>query len=275
MNNSVESKRIIYTPSKFAKESLIYLQEVGISKTSEQHTNLRNFTDSFLIFIVLEGTGTLNYDNKNVKLSKNMCSFINCHLPYSHTSNNWKIAWVHFNGENVENIYNKFIERENSNSFKTDVNKFSEIINDLFIICESNDYTKDMNIYNKLVSLLNIIMSETIYPDKNKRKRKYNIEEIKEYIDNNYTNDISLDSLSNLFYINKYYLLRSFKNLYGTTINNYILEKRITKSKELLRFSNKKIEDIASICGIKDANYYSRLFRKIEGITPKQYKQMW
>ena len=77
------------------------------------------------------------------------------------------------------------------------------------------------------------------------------------------------------YYINKFYLTRLFKNTYGTTINNYILEKRITKAKELLRFSNLNIEDISKECGINDNNYFSRLFKQIEGISPKEYKKMW
>lgn len=275
MENIVDSKRIIYTPSKFAKDSLIYLQEVGISKTVQKHTNKRKYTDSFLFFIVLEGKGMLNYNGKNVRLQRNSCAFINCRIPYSHTSNNWKIAWVHFNGKNVNSIYDKFVERQHSNTYKTKTGRYEDLINELMLISKSNDYTKDMNIYSILVSLLNSIMSDTIYPENKNKQNKYDINKIKEYIDNNYDKNISLDSLSKLFYINKFYLLRSFKNKYGNTINNYILEKRITKSKELLRFSDKKIEDIASICGINDANYYSRVFKKIEGITPKEYKEMW
>ncbi len=132
-----------------------------------------------------------------------------------------------------------------------------------------------INFYHpELVNLLNLLMSETIYEDSSKY-RKYNLDTIKQYIDSNYLSNISLDRLSSQFYINKFYLTRAFKERYGTTINNYILEKRITRSKELLRFSDESIEDVASACGIKDPNYFSRVFKKIEGITPKEYKKMW
>lgn len=275
MNNIVESKRIIYTPSKFAKDSLIYLQEVGISKTIKKHTNSRKYMDSFLFFIVLEGDGILKYNNQEIHLTKDSCAFIDCHKSYSHTSDNWKIAWVHFNSKNLENIYNKFIERENKNYVYTDIKKYLTIIEDIMMISSSNDYTKDMNIYSKSTELLNLLMSETIYQDTHNRKYKYNINDIKKYIDDNYTLQLTLDELSNKFYINKFYLTRTFKDNFGTTINNYILEKRITKSKELLRFSNKKIEEISSVCGFKDPNYFSRIFKKIEGITPKEYKRIW
>ena len=134
---------------------------------------------------------------------------------------------------------------------------------------------RDMNLYDKLTSLLTHIMSETIYTSEINRKHKYNLSDIKDFLDDNYLNNISLNMLSNKFYINKFYLTRAFKETYGLTINNYILQKKITKSKELLRFSDMNIDDISRECGIDDSNYFSRIFKKIEGISPREYKRMW
>ena len=274
MNNIVESKRIQYTASRFAKESLLYLQETGYSKAIQKHTSYRNYMDSFLFFVVIEGNGILRYQNEEYKLKDNDCVFINCANEYSHTSDNWKIAWVHFNGKNLEGIFNKYLERDGKVVFNSLNSAYLNIINNIYSITDSSAYLKDMNIYNELVNLLNLLMSETIYEDSNKN-RKYDLDTIKQFIDNNYLSGISLEQLSAQFFINKFYLTRAFKERYGTTINNYILEKRITRSKELLRFSDDSIEDIAIACGIKDPNYFSRVFKKIEGITPKEYRKMW
>ena len=274
MNNVVESKRIQYTASRFAKDSLLYLQEVGYSKAIKKHTSYRNYMDSFLFFVVIDGTGILNYQNEIYHLKKNDCVFINCQNEYSHTSDNWNIAWVHFNGNNIKNIFNKYLERDGKYVFNSINTIFINSINTIFSIADSSDYLKDMNIYNELVNLLNNLMALTIYNDSTKN-RKYDLDTIKQYLDSNYLENISLEKLSSLFFINKFYLTRAFKEKYGTTINNYILEKRITKSKELLRFSDSSIEDIAIACGIKDPNYFSRVFKKIEGITPKEYKKIW
>lgn len=275
-NQIVESKRTLYIPSEFAKQSLIYLQEVGKSKSLEKHTSSRTRLDSFLFFIVLDGNGVLTYNSQTIKLTKGDCAFIDCKNKYSHTSNNWTIAWIHFNGNNVKNIYDKFISRKGQNTFKTkQLTKYESIINEIYMISNSSDYMRDMNLYDKITSILTSIMSETIYVSEVNRKHKYNLKEIKDYIDENYINNISLQELSDKFFINKFYLTRSFKDTYGTTINNYILQKKITKAKELLRFSDMNIETIANNCGIEDQNYFSRLFKKIEGITPKEYKRMW
>ena len=273
--NIVESKRIQYTSSKFAKESLLYLQEVGFSKSLKQHTNSRKHMESFLFFTVLEGDGLLTYQENNYYLKKGDCIFIDCHKQYSHSSDNWQIAWLHFNGTNLKGIYDKYMERGGNIIFSSNTNKYIDLINKIYDIAESGDYLKDMNIYTELVSIINHIMSETIYPDNETSKSKYDIKAIKSYIDDNYTDNLTLESVSSIFYINKFYLTRIFKEKYGTTINNYILEKRITKAKELLRFTDHKIEKIANQCGIQDNNYFSRLFSKVEGISPKEYRKLW
>lgn len=276
MNNIVKSNRTIYTASDFAKESLIYLQEIGESKTLQKHISSRENLDSFLFFIILDGDGELNYNNQKYKLKKGSIVFIDCSKQYSHMSDNWTIKWIHFNGNNVKQIYDKYILRNGLNIFQSNqFNKYESLINDIQIISNSNDYMKDMNIYEKLTQLLSLLLSETIYRNENTNKRLYDISIIKNYIDDNYLNNISLDEISYKYFINKFYLTKLFKLNYGTTINNYIMQKKITKAKELLRFSDLNIEDISIECGIKDNNYFSRVFKQIEGITPKEYRTKW
>ena len=95
------------------------------------------------------------------------------------------------------------------------------------------------------------------------------------YIDQNYTSKISLESVANQFNVNKSYLLRLFKENTGLTVNNYILQKRILMAKNELRFSNKTMDVIAEECGLETANYFIRIFKKIEGMTPGEYRKRW
>lgn len=76
------------------------------------------------------------------------------------------------------------------------------------------------------------------------------LKQILHYLDEHYTETISLDFLAEEFYISKYYLAREFKKEYGTTIIRYVLAKKITHAKELLRYSNSSIEEIARLCGM-------------------------
>lgn len=276
---SVSSNRIIYTPSEFAKSSLIYLQETGTLQAKFPHTSKRSGLDSYLFFIVLSGSGELQYNGSTYRLNRNDCIFIDCKQPYAHITSDdlWKLKWVHFNGQSMAEIYNKYLSRGGEPVFTVEQNeKCIELLDDIFSIVSSEDYIRDMKINEKLASLLTLIMSKSWHPGKPQATQKRGeLTNIKSWLDKKYTSKISLDELAKQFYIDKFYLSKIFKEEYGITINAYVSRKRITAAKQLLRFSSKTIEQISSEIGIHDTNYFTRLFKKIEGITPGEYRKMW
>ena len=85
----------------------------------------------------------------------------------------------------------------------------------------------------------------------------------------------TLDDLAEKFFINKFYLSKIFKETYGTTVNNYLISKRITRAKQLLRFTDMTVDEVGAAVGMGDANYFSRMFRKVEGISPREYRKQW
>lgn len=76
-------------------------------------------------------------------------------------------------------------------------------------------------------------------------------------------------------FINKFYLSKIFRETYGTTVNNYLISKRITRAKQLLRFTDMTVDEVGAAVGMGDANYFSRMFRKVEGISPREYRKQW
>lgn len=53
------------------------------------------------------------------------------------------------------------------------------------------------------------------------------------------------------------------------------IAKRITRAKQLLRFTDMTVDEIGAAVGMGDANYFSRTFRKVEGISPSEYRKRW
>ena len=104
---------------------------------------------------------------------------------------------------------------------------------------------------------------------------KRNLQDVKDYIDMHFTEKIMLDDLSERFFINKYYLTRIFREQFGMPISQYIMQLRITHAKRNLRFTTLSMEEIAVECGLEDANYFSRVFRKVEGVSPGEYRKQW
>ena len=85
-SSSVTSSRILYTPSPFARTSLLHLQEVGSLQAIHPHTSTRTNLTSFLCFVVLSGNGILTYERTTYELSAGDCGFIDCRKAYSHST---------------------------------------------------------------------------------------------------------------------------------------------------------------------------------------------
>jgi AraC-like DNA-binding protein len=94
----------------------------------------------------------------------------------------------------------------------------------------------------------------------------------KYFIDNNFSNNITLKDICKAGYISKYHLIRSFKKLYGKTPNQYLISVRVRKAKELLTKGNSVLQVCFAI-GFDSPTTFSSLFKKIVGLSPRSYKK--
>ncbi len=277
----VSSNRIIYTPSAFSRSNLLYLQETGRLQARKPHVSKRENLSSFLFFMVISGSGSLTYDGRNFSLSAGDCIFLDCKRPYSHCTSNelWSLKWVHFYGQNLKNIYKKYLETGGQSCFRSRRPEgFVSVLDDLFHIASSEDNTiRDMKICEKLTALLVLLLEEFQRPSavSAKASGRRSLQEVKDYLDTFYPQKITLDFLENQFFLNKFYLSRLFKEQFGISVNQYLLQVRITRAKHLLRFTSLSIEETGQKCGMEDANYFSRMFKKVEGMTPRDYRKLW
>ncbi|HJD46632.1 MAG TPA: response regulator [Candidatus Mediterraneibacter norfolkensis] len=93
-----------------------------------------------------------------------------------------------------------------------------------------------------------------------------------EYIRNNYSHQISLEDIAEYAGISRIYLSQLFKKETGKNIRDYLAEYRLSKAKELLLTSNLKIYTISELCGFGSAQYFNRIFKKMTGFSPYQFK---
>lgn len=107
----------------------------------------------------------------------------------------------------------------------------------------------------------------------NAPQKKDIISEIKVYVAEHYNEQISLAELATRFYINPYYLSQIFKQKTGENYLNFLTQTRIGKAKELLENTDLKVYEICRMVGYSDAQHFSRMFEKITGCKPKEYRK--
>ncbi|HIS32771.1 MAG TPA: helix-turn-helix transcriptional regulator [Candidatus Limivivens intestinipullorum] len=99
------------------------------------------------------------------------------------------------------------------------------------------------------------------------------MEQILVYINDHYSQQITLQDLEENFFLNKSYICRIFRKTMGISLVNYLQYKRILEAQKLLLNSDMPIIEIGMECGFTSVQHFYRVFKKITGLTPKEYKK--
>ena len=281
LSSPVQTCRYIHTPSPFARQNLLYVQEAGHLKSRDRHISRRSHLESYLFFIVLAGSGTANIRETHFSLHAGDHVFLDCRQPYFHESSQddpWELLWVHFNGTAMDGYWQYFTGHQKSSVFHPgNAAPFQPLLEQLLTLEETRSSNRELlenELLHRLATRLLLWQKEKDtagHTDSTLSK----LQEIRSYLDGHYAEKLSLDELANRFYISKYHMSREFKKSFGLTMGNYLTSLRITKAKEMLRFSDFQIETIARNCGIEDNSYFNKVFQKAEGITAREYRRKW
>lgn len=272
------SKRIICTPSPSAKNTFFYVQETGCLVDGERSSAHIQQLESFLFVAVIKGRGELSFGKESYTVSKGDCFFIDCRQPHSYVSSEdepWKLLWVYFNGATSRQYYDYFVS-QSKNVFR--VTFFDRAVSALTKIIDVNESkSPDSEIMSSryIMDLLTLSLIANSGGEECDSALKNKLMAVHNYIEDHFSDDLSLEMLSTQFYISKFYLTREYKKIYGMTIFQHIITARINYGKKLLRFSDKSIDDIAHLCGFNDQSYFARQFKKSESITCFAYRKMW
>jgi len=125
--------------------------------------------------------------------------------------------------------------------------------------------------YHDLVSYITTLYAR-ITENTAKPFRKINSEAIKDYIESNFNNDIYLEKLADEYQVSLSYLSRVFKAHYGITFQQHLANTRINHAKNLLITTGMTINDISEASGFNSRNTFIRMFKKLEGVTPTEFR---
>lgn len=108
--------------------------------------------------------------------------------------------------------------------------------------------------------------------NKSRSERSKLLINVLEYIDGHFNTDFPMTYLAEIAGVTPQHLCRIFKDSLNVRPNEYLAKKRIQEAKRLMQNSNMPIADIAAACGYPNAGYFSTVFKKLEGITPAEYR---
>ncbi|MDV4151851.1 response regulator [Clostridium sp. AL.422] len=171
---------------------------------------------------------------------------------------------------NIANSIKKEIERHFNTMVKIGV---GNCYNGIYLMNQSYEEANKAINYNNQNEIVHIDKIDTYKQNQeldNDKVKLFN--KVKEYIINNIKEDLNLEDIANTFNLSPYYFSRSFKEAMGCNLTDYINLVRIKNAKELLKKNEMSIKEIGYTVGYSDPNYFSKVFKKYEGYSPKEYK---
>lgn len=124
-----------------------------------------------------------------------------------------------------------------------------------------------LRIYRKTTS------EQTADPILFSSQKQTSVSRVLHYLNQNYTENVSLDDLSKTLHLNKYYICHSFKETTGYTISNYVIRKRVAEAKKLLLSTDAPILSISETLGFNTPVYFSRAFKQYVGVSPQLFRK--
>jgi len=95
-----------------------------------------------------------------------------------------------------------------------------------------------------------------------------------DYIEKNYMKPLTMKNVADTFYVNSCYFCKIFKEQTGQTFTHYLMKLRVEHAKELMKDESLKLYDISASVGYENVQYFSTIFKEIEGITPSQFRNL-
>lgn len=273
-----DSERLFVTPQNELKNFLFYVQEIGNFSTFHSYFTEREGLNSFLILLTLSGSGTLVYQDKTYQLTKGDVFFIDCNLKHRYFNGrqeNWDFLWVHFNGPNTQGCFNFFLSQNQGAVAKVQNDEIEQIMTKLYLLnkhpAPQNDILSFRYLSDLIASLI-LLGNPTSYSLNTVPQLML---DILTEIDRTFCDPISLNTLAHRFGTDPFVLSRNFKKYFGIGFKEYITAKRISYSKELIRFTDKSIAEISEILSYENTEYFITLFKKYEHTTPLAFRKKW
>lgn len=255
-----------------------YITDIGFFPCAKFHYRERQSGISeYILIFCIKGEGTVKFNDKVFIIEEGYIIIIppnTPHVYYSNNNNPWDIFWVHFNGDYSQYFFKNYkFENKiqcNLDSFRNITLLFSNTINILEKGLTENNLVFASQSLCHMVS--SILLNNTSFDSHVNSKLKY-IDNAIIYMNHNLNKILTLDDISKAIGVSRSHTSLIFKEETGHSPVDFFTHLKIQNSCSFLKYSDTPIKEISSHFGYEDQYYFSRVFKKIMGTSPLQYRQ--
>ena len=284
--DSFEGQRMIVLPEKIIKDFInsdiyheVYVTDIGFFPHANNHFRKREkgSMQNILIYCT-DGNGWISIDGRRYNVDAGQYCIIPARTPHTYAAGSkdpWTIYWIHFSGDRTKRfIYEQHrpvtLEHCSESTKKSRIRLFDEIYYNL-----SSDYTEKNLEYAGTVLLH--FLSSFIFEQQFARSGNPLYDDVTSiaihYMKNQLKRKVTLEEIAKHCEISVSHLCLVFKKNTSHAPIEYINNLKIQRACELLDLTNMKITEIAGELGFNDPFYFTRVFRKSMGQSPRDYRR--
>ncbi|WP_418463752.1 AraC family transcriptional regulator [Frisingicoccus sp.] len=259
------------------------LYQFGWEKCNPSHSFGPSARNHFLFHYVISGTGVLRANDSKgntriyqIKSGQGFMIFPGQITTYTADQNlPWEYAWLEFDGLRVKEaveIAGMSIDQPVYHAKFKDLRE--EMMNEMMYIIH-NKNASPFHLIGHLYLFMDYLTRSAAFLNapKGSRLQDFYVKEALSFIEQNFQNDISVEDIASTCGLNRSYFGKIFKNAVGKSPQEFLLNYRMIKACELLKLTQLSIGDISSAVGYDNQLHFSRAFKNIYGISPRDWRK--
>lgn len=267
-------------PSKNLTDLGLY--QFGWEHCEPSHSFGPAMRNHFLFHYVISGTGTLIAENSkkesisySIKSGQGFMIFPNQICTYiADAQQPWEYVWIEFDGLRAKETVELSGLCVNSPVYKAKYKDVAQTMKDemLYIINHKDD--SPFHLIGHLYLFIDSFVKSSAITQisKSNNLRDFYIKEALSFIEQNFQNDITVEEIAACCGLNRSYFGKIFHEVLGKSPQEFLISYRMTKATELLKLTSLSIAEVGSAVGYSNQLHFSRAFKKIYGISPRQWR---
>ena len=251
-----------------------YLTDVGFFPKARAHYREReDGADQYILIYCIEGRGMIEVEDQKYQIGRSDAFCIprnRRHKYYADKEEPWSILWVHFKGDSTKYFPLEECKIVHLNSRHSD-NRMMVLFKLLFRVLERN-YTLGNFIY--ISQILSLILAEVYYREKidESTTQDKHVTQVIRFMYQNLYRNLTLEEIAEEVQLSKSYLNAIFKTQTGHSPVEFFIHLKMQEACKLLKSTSMYIYEVSTKLGYTDQYYFSRIFKKVVGVSPKDYK---
>lgn len=256
----------------------LYLNGFGYYPSAYLHQMTRSHHEDNLILYCTAGKGRLETENQHLQVAPGDVMLLPKGTPHHYQADArspWTLYWAHFDGANSEHHFQHITNNEKR--YWVHVGIHSRLINEFDHLFAARNTGYNLHAFISASHTLGQILTQTasLFALNRGHNTPENLfDAVEKHMESVIDSHLELETLAAMAGMSKYHFSKKYKQVYGYSPIQHFIHRKMERACQLLDTSDMDINAVANAMGYEDAHYFSRLFKKTTGISPKHYRNL-